>query len=89
MVDDDAQGSADEVLAQLAAAQFELLGEDEEPAEPHPEVHLTLIPAARAPQHTAGVPAPKKRSSHTQCPPGCAAGHSGVLRWLPQSASRD
>lgn len=89
VVDDDAQGTADEALAQLAAAQFELLGQSDEFAQPHSVRHLTLIPTARGPRRSGGLPATKKRSTHSQCPPGCAAGHPEVLRRSSQSVGRD
>lgn len=89
VVDDDAQGAVDEVLAQLAAAQFELLGQSDETAQHHPERHLTLIPTARGPRRPAAAPAGKKRSTHSQWAPGCAAGHPDVPRRSSQPAAWD
>ena len=89
VVDDDARNPIIEAVAQLAAAQFELLDQADEAEEPAPERHLTLIPTARGLRRPIGGPQAEKRSPNSACPPGCAADHPEVLRRPPQRVSRD
>lgn len=89
VVDDDARDPVVEAVAQLAAAQFELLGHTDSEAQATPHRHLTLIPTSRGPADPARAPAAKKRSGNSRCGPGCTAEHPEPVGRPPHTVTRD